>query len=360
MIYNKDEKAVIFIDGFLNLEYKHKRAILDLYDSPSLIFKNYDIACKYLKESGNERYVNSFKLAINEGFSDKLIEKYEKRKLTVLTEISENYPFGLLDLPINPICLYCKGNLSLINEEKKFSIVGSRKSLNQYLKLTEDFSKILTENGVTIVTGVAVGGDLSAIKGGIDSGKLILVLAGGHDFISSEINRDYINKVVENGGLVISEYPPEVPTLQYHYPIRNRIIAGLSQGTLIVSGSIKSGARHTALFALDYGKEIFTFPYTLGALGGELPNSLIKDGAYLVTELKDITEILGYNLGLNNKIELSSEEKLVITSIKNGNVLVDDIIVDTSLKIYELMPILTALEIKGVLVNVNANEYVVK
>ncbi len=358
MIYNLDEKAIIFIDGFLNLDYKHKRAIIDLYNSPSELFSNPTKTTDYLKQNKLEKYASSILLAINNNFIDSLIEKYNERNITVVTERSEFYPSELVNLPINPICLYCKGNIELLNSENKFSIVGSRKSLPQYLKLTEEFSYSLSSSGIVIVTGVAVGGDLSAIKGAIDSSNLILVLAGGLDYIKSEVNRDYIISAINNGGLVISEYPPEVPTLAYHYPVRNRIIAGLSKGTLIISGDNKSGTRHTASFALDYGKEIFTFPYTLGTYGGELPNLLIKDGAYLVTELNDITDVLGFNFIKNKVVELTNEEKLVLEVIKNGRTLIDDIILETGLKIYELMPVITSLEIKGVIIKTGGNEFV--
>lgn len=357
MIYDLNEKAIIFIDGFLNLEYKHKRGIIDSYSSPCELFTNPEIAVSYLTENNLSKFANSLLLAIKENFVGRLLQKYEERGLAVITEVNENYPNELLSLPINPICLYCKGNINLLKEKRKFSIVGSRKTIPQYLKLSKQFSESLSTQGIVIVTGVAVGGDLSAIEGAISSSKLILTLAGGHDFIKSEINRDYIFKTIENGGLVISEYPPEVPTLAYHYPVRNRIIAGLSQGVLIVSGENNSGTRHTASFALDYGKEIFTFPYTLGIYGSELPNSLIKDGAYLVTSLNDISEVLGYNLVKNNKISLSEEENKILSAIKDGKTLVDDVVSFTNLKIFEVIPLLTSLEIKGVIVKTGGNEY---
>ena len=328
-----------------------------MYSSLCDLFTNPEIAISYLNENGLSKYVNSFLLAIKEDFVSKIIEKYEERGLIVITEVSENYPNELINLPINPICLYCLGNVNLLNEKRKFSIVGSRKSIPQYLKLSKEFSESLSSGGIVIVTGVAVGGDLSAIEGAINTGNLILTLAGGHDFIKSEINRDYILKAIEKGGLVISEYPPEVPALAYHYPVRNRIIAGLSQGVLIVSGDSKSGTRHTASFALDYGKEIFTFPYTLGTYGGELPNLLIKDGAYLVTSLDDIAEVLGYNLDSESKITLTEDEEKILNVIKNGKILVDDIVSSTNLKIFEIIPLLTSLEIKGVVVKCSGNEY---
>ena len=95
----------------------------------------------------------------------------------------------------------------------------------------------------------------------------------------------------------------------------------------------------------------------MGTFGGELPNSLIKEGAYLVTDLRDISEVLSFNLDSDDKILLTEEENKIINAIKEGNTLVDDLVLKTNLKIYELIPILTSLEIKGVIVKTGGNEY---
>lgn len=356
-MYTLSEKAIIYLDNISNLEYKHKRAILDLYDNASELFENKSLFIDYLKSNLGNKFKDFTLESIDESKVEAICDKYAKLGIELITEVSDLYPKNLKETAINPICLYAMGKTSLLSEENLFSIVGSRKTLPQYLKLTEDFSNNLVSKGIILVTGVAVGVDLSVIKGAYKSGKIILVLAGGLDYINSEVNRDYINLVLSSGGLVISEYPLGVPQLSYHYPIRNRIIAGLSKGTLIVSGSLKSGARHTASFALDYGREVFAFPYTIGALGGELCNSLIKDGAYLTSSVEDIYEILKIEGSSNAPINLTETEKLVLNAIKNGKTLFDDLLSATNLKIYELMPILMTLEIKGCIVKVGGNEY---
>ena len=224
------------------------------------------------------------------------------------------------------------------------------------LKITEDYAKRLSESGVVIVTGVAGGGDLSAIKGAISSGNLICVSACGADNLHREFTRDYIKKVIDTC-LLISEYPPRVVAMPYFYPFRNRIIAGLSSGTLVVSGNLKSGTRYTVNYALDYGKEVFAFPYGIGVTSGDLCNQVIKDGAYLVTDLSDITEVLGFEIGKEGEIELSQTETAVLTAIKSGKITVDDIIEEVGIKVYELIPTLTALEIKRLIVKNGAGEY---
>ncbi|MBE5744474.1 MAG: hypothetical protein E7358_07210, partial [Clostridiales bacterium] len=253
--------------------------------------------------------------------------------------------------------LYCVGNFDLLNSENVFAMVGSRKTIPSVLKLGEEFAEKLSNSGVTIVTGVAGGGDLSAIKGAYKSGNLICVLACGFDNASKEYTRDYINKVLSCGGLIVSEYPPNIVALPYYYPFRNRIIAGLSQGVLIMSGDYKSGTRYTLNYALDYGREVFAFPYNVGVSSGETCNKIIKDGGYLVTELNDISEVMGYNVSSDIEIELSQTEKVVLATIKIGKTTVDEIMSETGYKIYELIPTLTSLEIKNLIAKNGSGEY---
>ena len=241
-MYNSTEKAIIFIDGFINLDYKHKRAIIDLYEDFGDLFDNPKPAFNYLKENLGDNALNILKLSLNEDYLNGLLKKYSERNIEILTEQSNDYPTRLLNLPFNPLCLYCKGNTSLLNSDNIFAIVGSRKTAKVIDSTTQDFASKLVNANVTVVTGIATGADLSAIKGSIDSGKIISVMASGSDFWDLDPNRDYVNKIIEKGGLVISEYSPEVPPRAYFYPIRNRIIAGLGDGLLVASGNSKSGA----------------------------------------------------------------------------------------------------------------------
>ena len=146
--------------------------------------------------------------------------------------------------------------------------------------------------------------------------------------------------------------------MPYFYPIRNRIIAGLSKGTLIVSGSYKSGARHTANYALEFGRDVFSIPYAPFTSSGELCNKLIKEGAYLVEEASDIASVCGFNLKEEKVNSLTEIETKIFASIKEGNTSVDDISFKTGLKVFEIMPVVTVLEIKGLIVKNGSGDYV--
>ncbi len=352
------DAAVAFLDGLVNLEYKHKAAILELYDNPADIFKNIDLAVDYLEDNLSRAAANTFFEAINSGATDEIIDALNRDGVTPVTIFDDNYPTRLKYLDYRPLCLYAKGDLSLLNSDKTVGIVGSRKTLPEYAALTKNVSECLSGAGVTVVTGVAFGADKAAIQGALNSGKIICVTASGFNYLKSEANRDLIEKVIENG-LCITEYPPSVPPLAYHYPVRNRIIAGLSDGVLIAGGDRKSGARHTADYALDYGVDVMAFPYAVGVTGGELCNSLIKDGAHLVETSKDVAEVLGVELknDKNDTITLSDKEKSVYDIIAGGSGNADEILLKTGFKVYELTPILTMLELKGLILKGAGGEY---
>ncbi len=351
------QSALVILDGSFNIDYKYKRLAIDNVNENCSLKEFASTTCSILKEEikgfDEKKYLSAFNLKRY----DKLIKEYNKKGVKVITENSEEYPYRLYSITDRPICLYCVGDFELLSSENAFAMVGSRKTLPSILKLGEDFAEKLSNSGVTIVTGVAGGGDLSAIKGAYKSGNLICVLACGIDNANKEYTRDYINKVLSCGGLIISEYPPSIVALPYYYPFRNRIIAGLSQGVLIMSGDYKSGTRYTLNYALDYGREVFAFPYNVGVASGETCNKIIKDGGYLVTDVNDISEVMGYNVSSSIDIELSQSEKMVLASIKLGKTTVDEIMSETGYKIYELIPTLTSLEIKNLIVKNGSGEY---
>ncbi len=354
---NDREKAIIYLDFLTHLEYKHKRNIIDLYDDIGNLFKDPSICYDYLLENASPNYAKTFIDGFKLKVYDSIINEVENGDYTIVTEQSDNYPTSLKNIDFRPICLYCKGNESLLNAKYKFSIVGSRKTLPEYLKHCQDISSSLSTSGVVVITGVANGADKSAILGAIDSGNLILVLAGGFNYIDNEQNRDLIKKAIEKG-LVITEYPPDIPTLAYHYPIRNRIFAGLSQGVLICSGTFKSGTKYTAQFAENYNKDLFCLPYSINCNSGELCNKLIKDGAYLTESVEDICQVCNFNVSKKQKVPLTDVEQAVYNQIKDGVVKVELLIEKLNLKVYELIPLLSSLEIKGYVIKNNSNEYI--
>ena len=355
-MYTKDELAIIVLDSMLGIEYKHKINILAAVKRPSDLFDK-EAAGRVAFSVIGENKANTVASAFNDDYAGFILEKCEKRGTKVITKISEGYPSEYVNVFMPPLCLYCNGDERLLSKDKKFAIVGSRKCSPEMLALTTDFAAEISSAGGIIVTGSAGGADIAAIKGSLDSGSVISVVAGGIDHVYPEFNRRLIEKV-ENSALVISEQPPEYEVKPWLFPMRNRLIAGLSKGVLITGGKLDSGARHTATFALDDGKEVFAFPYPPRSAIGALCNSLIKNsGAALCDDVNDILSFLGLERKEEEKTELEGDELSVFKLIKEGVEDADAILEKTGMKMFELAPVLTSLELQGLIVKLSGNSY---
>lgn len=353
----KNRLAVILLDSYEGLEYKHKATVLSKYANPGDIFDDVNSAAEYICESLGDSAANTIRRSFTFSQAEYVMAKIDKRGVKAITYLDEAYPDYILNYPLYPLVLYAIGNVELLKAKRKFSVVGSRKTLSFALKTSETIVRTLAENSIVIVTGSALGGDRSAIVGAIKTGNIISVLAHGSDHIYPESNRSLIEEVMKSG-LVISEYPPETPPAAWRYPIRNRIIAALGDGLLITSGSMESGTRHTAKYAEAYSKRLYAFPYSLGEPSGEICNLLIKIGkASLVENAEDIALGEGFKLEGAKIPELTEREKQLFMAI-DGKITVDDLCIKTGKKAFEILPVLSMLEIKGVVARESGNSYV--
>ena len=354
MKYTEEELCIIWLDSFTGLENRHKRElyghIKDADGIKSVVEKSRD----YIVENCDEKTFDTLTAAANNSYLEFVLSALEKSGIKAVTAKSEEYPTLLKETPCPPLVLYAKGNISLLKSDC-FSIVGSRKSLPISIKFAEDYSAALGKE-FTLVTGIAEGVDAAVLSSALKTGaNAISVVAGGLNSVYPKENYALFTRVAESG-LAISEFPPEVAPLPYFFPARNRIIAGLSKGTLIISGGKKSGTLYTAGYAADYGRDVFAVPYTPDTPSGAGCNDLIKQGATITTEPADI---LGY-YGKEEKKEkqdLSPEEQTIANALKDGEKHVDKICALTGKEIYEITPILSMLEIKGVIVKSGINVY---
>ena len=352
--YDKTELSVIFIDTFDFLDYKIKSDIVkrvnggerisSILESFSDRISKENIAI--IKNSENKEYLNNAVSLLNDN------------GVTAITYYSTNYPKSLKSVYNPPLILYAKGNLDLLKSEKIFAIVGSRKCLPQDKAIAEDYAKTLSSNGITIVTGIAEGIDSSAIKGALKSKNIISVTAGGFDKLYPSTNQDLFDEVAKCG-LCLSEQRIGVQSTPYMYPVRNRIIAGLAIGVLVVSASVKSGTMHTVSYALDGGKEVFAIPHAIGVKSGEGTNKMIKAGAFLTDEPQDILAFYDVEQAqVKEEIILTEKENEIYSVIKEkGSVYIDELCVILNKRVFELMPTLSMMEIKGVIIKSADNFY---
>ncbi|MFT8319482.1 MAG: DNA-processing protein DprA [Bacillus sp. (in: firmicutes)] len=218
------------------------------------------------------------------------ISQYAPNGITAITYFDSRYPSILKEIYQPPWVLYAKGDLSLLNFEKKLAIVGSRLATNYSQKVIENLIPELIGHNITIVSGLAAGVDSIAHKSTIaKGGKTIGVIAGGLFHIYPKENIQLASIMMKHH-LVLSEYPPLCKPNRWQFPMRNRIISGLCNGTLIVEAKRKSGSLITANYAVNEGRDVFAVPGSIFSPYSAGTNELIKAGAKPVITANDILE----------------------------------------------------------------------
>jgi DNA processing protein len=215
------------------------------------------------------------------------------RDVTLITDRDPRYPERLRILgDLAPPKLYCRGNLDLLTSNRSIAIIGARDSTEYGDSVAEMFATDLARRGITIISGLARGIDGIAHQCAFAAaGHTIAVLGCGIDVIYPHCNQRLQERIAEEG-LLISEFEPGAPARKHHFPQRNRIIAMLGNGVLVVEAAHKSGTRITVQWALDHQQEVFSVPGPIGRAESQGTNGIIQDGGHLVTCTRDILEIL--------------------------------------------------------------------
>lgn len=213
--------------------------------------------------------------------------KLNTSKIKTIRIGDKNYPEKLMNIYGRPQTLYILGNETLLNE-KSIAIIGCRNASNYGLRSAYQFGYELAKKGICIVSGFARGIDTYAHKGALAAkGKTIAVLGCGLNVVYPPENMELYKQILIKGGAIITEYPLESKPERHHFPIRNRIISGLSDGVLVVEAKKKSGTLITVEYALEQGKEVYAIPGNITSENSEGTNELIKEGAIPVTKIED-------------------------------------------------------------------------
>ncbi|MBQ4313496.1 MAG: DNA-processing protein DprA, partial [Clostridia bacterium] len=212
-----------------------------------------------------------------------IYEQCRRLGYTLLTPDDEGYPARLRNIAGPPAVLYIQGELPDIDNEVCIGIVGTRNASEHGMEVGRELALRLTLAGAVIISGGAKGIDTAAHVGSVVAGgKTVSVLGCGIDYRYNMENRPLREQIAKKGAL-ISEYPPGSAPLAKHFPIRNRIIAGLSLGVVVVEGSIRSGSVITADLATEQGRDVFAIPGKVGTINGQCSNRLIQQGAKAIT-----------------------------------------------------------------------------
>jgi len=213
----------------------------------------------------------------------------DQAAVRIVTLWDDHYPPLLRQIHDPPALLYVRGRLP---DREALAVVGARKASRTGLRLTGEICTELASRGIAIISGLARGIDSAAHRGALDApGPTVAVLGCGIDRVYPPENSGLFRQI-ESEGAILSEYPPGTAPLANHFPGRNRIISGLCRGVLIVEAAEESGSLITADFALEQGREVFAVPGAVYAATSRGVNRLLKDGAHLVTESRDILDVL--------------------------------------------------------------------
>ena len=278
-----------------------------------------------------------------------------KKNLIEIEFSSLDYPSEWKDLQDAPKKLYALGDISLLRE-RKFAVVGSRRTPQNGLKLGLEIAKSLSQAFV-IATGVADGGDTAAIEGALQgSGKVVCLLAGGFSALP-QYNLTLLERVAKKG-LILSPHPFETEIRAFSYEYRNKLLAKLCDGVLVLGAGEKSGALITAKYAQAYRKPIFALPYPPNSSSGAGCNGLIKKGGYLTESAQDIAEKYGVDLTeKKQELTLSDDERKVYEILREGEAHVTELAAGTGIPVFRLRAMLSALEVKGIVVSLGGNRY---
>ena len=235
-----------------------------------------------------------------------VIESSEKNGIEIITYDDERYPQSLASIKDPPIVLYCKGKLPSFNKELCISLVGTRKMSEYGMRSAYKIAYEVASSGAVVVSGMALGIDAVAACAAIAAkGRTVAVLGCGVDVTYPKQHERLRSAILENGAL-ISEYPPMTEPRKHHFPMRNRLISALSQGTVVVDASERSGSLITANTAIMQGRDLYAVPSNIDGENSEGTNKLIRDGAQAVLKGRDI--IANYAYLFDNKVYVSKAE----------------------------------------------------
>lgn len=291
---------------------------------------------------------------------EKLESDLQRKGIRFITWTSPGYPHYLLEIAQPPPVLYFIGEI-LPEDDLAIAIVGTRNVTKYGKQITQDTAAYLAGNEITVVSGLARGVDGIAHQAAIDAGgRTFAVLGSGVDVIYPPEHRKLAREIIQHGAL-ISDYPPGTKPDGINFPPRNRIISGLSRGTVVVEAGERSGALITAKFALDQGRDIFAVPGSVLSQMSKGTNQLIAEGATPMTNPVIITDTLNLaRTGRERKkeqVEVSAIEENILRVLGDESLHIDEICSRTSLSIEKLTAELTMMELKGIVQRENGMEY---
>lgn len=283
------------------------------------------------------------------------------KKIQIICQEDLLYPVRLKEISDPPICLFVKGDPTVLNCENLFlGVVGTRKPTAYGREVAKNLTRELVSEGCIIVSGLADGIDAAAHESCLDSGGATIgVLGCGVDVVYPASNRILYEKIIKQKGVVLSEFPPSQLVAKGLFISRNRIISGLSHGIIVVEGSEHSGALITARHAAEQGRDVFAVPSQITSPLSHASHLLIKQGAKLVSSSQDIFD--EYSIvkspSIKVRLDLTFEEEVLIKALHDKPKSVDDLIESLEYPAPVILRLITELEIKKVIYKDDVQTY---
>lgn len=272
------------------------------------------------------------------------------KQIKILEKDDPLFPIKLKEVRPKVKRLYIEGNERILNNFG-IAIIGSRNSSKEGEKITEEIVTKLVKKDIIIISGLAKGIDSKAHQACINSsGKTIAVIGSGFNNIYPKENEKIYKRIIETGGTIVSEYPPDTPVDSRNFPKRNRIISGLSEGVVMIEGKYRSGTTITAQYALNQNKKVFCLPHSISNSYGIGPNSIIQKGGILITKADDIIKEFQKDGIKFKEKEIKKNYKSDILELLSKEILTkEELSIKTNKSISEINQELTILELEGII-----------
>lgn len=319
--------------------YGSAEAVYEAFKAGREDFGSLTPACRRtLKTHSDERYIHQMLVTMQETDTD------------ILTANDSRYPALLYDIQDPPQILFYIGDPACL-KNRTVSMVGSRKASVQGLEAAQTVARELALAGVTVVSGLAMGIDAACHRGCIEGGMpTVAVIGCGTDVPYPVANTELRKKILDTGGILLSEYPPGSRPEAWHFPIRNRIISGLSPVTVMMEAQIRSGSMTTVRHALDQGREVYAYPGVAGTVWAEGAHQLLREGANYFTRAQDILEDMEWDLRQKTAepeeiMPLEGAQAKILAALAGGDRGFDELLSETGLEAPELSAHLTMLQV---------------
>ncbi len=359
---SKKELFAFWLSLCTSLTNKKQHTILNELSDYENIFNKDEYFLSILMRLVDENSYNKLVMSLDENILKNYLRNLDSQNIKVLTIFSVDYPEMLKEISTPPIVLYCKGDTKIL-KSACVSIVGTRRCTKYGKEITTKIATQLSNSGLTIVSGLADGVDTLSHKSAVDlNNPTIAVLGSGFNYIYPANNLELSNAIVEKGGLLISEFQPNEKPQTFHFPMRNRIIAGLSKALIVTEAPLKSGALITKDFAMECNREVFAVPGRLNDIYSLGCNQIIKDcQANILTSVDDVLKIydkiLKKETGMVKCLQLSINEQLVFNLLSNNDLHYQELLTQSMLESKVLNTTLMQLELKDLIKKLPGNIY---